>query len=108
MVVNKVDGEHHRGPAGCSAAIRLIYPREALWRPPALTQRAVRTGRVRTPSSVIARQLTGAGDLTVGAIKAGRSIWQLVRDAVLIAWSNPTVRKVRSGASVGVRWRTDP
>lgn len=45
VVVNKADGEHHKearlAARELSAAIRLIYPREALWRPPVLTMSAV-------------------------------------------------------------------
>ena len=45
VVVNKADGEHLR-EAKCrrpraSPAIRLIYPRETLWRPPVLTMSAM-------------------------------------------------------------------
>ena len=46
VVVNKADGEHadrgrRRRHANCPAAIRLIYPRETLWRPPVLTMSAL-------------------------------------------------------------------
>lgn len=76
VVVNKADGEHHKearlAARELSAAIRLIYPREALWRPPVLTMSAVE-GRdwpsCGTPSSVIARCSPGPANSTpVGAI----------------------------------------
>ena len=45
VVVNKADGDHLREARSAarelSSAIRLIYPRETLWRPPVLTMSAV-------------------------------------------------------------------
>ncbi len=45
VVVNKADGEYlpetRQAARELSSAIRLIYPRETLWRPPVLTMSAV-------------------------------------------------------------------
>ena len=45
VVVNKADGEHlpeaRKAARELSSAIRLIYPRETLWRPPVLTMSAM-------------------------------------------------------------------
>src|SRR3954465_15677584 len=45
VVVKKADGDHATGPKAAarelSGAIRLIYPRETLWRPPVLTMSAL-------------------------------------------------------------------
>lgn len=112
VVVNKADGEHHKearlAARELSAAIRLIYPREALWRPQVLTMSAVEGRGLAELWDTVERHrqvLTGAGEFD--ARRRDQQVdwtWQLVRDAVLDrVWSNPTVRKVRSELERRVR-----
>ncbi|CCK63640.1 methylmalonyl Co-A mutase-associated GTPase MeaB [Mycobacterium canetti] len=112
VVVNKADGEHHKearlAARELSAAIRLIYPRETLWRPPVLTMSAVEGRGLAELWDTVERHrqvLTEAGEFD--ARRRDQQVdwtWQLVRDAVLDrVWSNPTVRKVRSELERRVR-----
>lgn len=107
VVVNKADGEHlaeaRIAARELSAAIRLIYPRETLWRPPVLTMSAVEgTGLAEFWDTVERHRQTliEAGEFTTRR-RAQQVDWtrQLVRDAVLErALSDPAVREVRSEA----------
>jgi LAO/AO transport system kinase len=105
VVVNKADGEHladaRTAARDLSAAIRLIYPRETLWRPPVLTMSAIEgTGLTQMWDTVERhrRVLTDAGEFD--ARRRAQQVdwtWQLVRDTVLDrVLSNPAVRKVRA------------
>lgn len=107
VVVNKADGEHvaeaRIAARELAAAIRLIYPRETLWRPPVLTMSALEgTGLAELWETVERHRqvLTQAGEFE----KRRRAqqvdwTWQLVRDAVLErVLANPAVRQV--GADV--------
>ena len=105
VVVNKADGEHLRearkAARDLSGAIRLIYPRETLWRPPVLTMSALEgTGLVELWETVERHQkvLSEAGEFE--ARRRAQQVdwtWQMVRDTVLDRMlSNPAVRKGRA------------
>jgi len=105
VVVNKADGEHLRearkAARDLSGAIRLIYPRETLWRPPVLTMSALEgTGLVELWETVERHQkvLSEAGEFE--ARRRAQQVdwtWQMVRDTVLDRMlSNPAVRKARA------------
>ena len=72
VVVNKADGRHaieaQAAARELSAAIRLIYPRETLWRPPVLTMSAIEgTGLTELWDTVLRHRavLTEAGEFQV-------------------------------------------
>jgi LAO/AO transport system kinase len=105
VVVNKADGEHlsdsRVAARELSAAIRLIYPRETLWRPPILTMSAMEgTGLIEMWDTVERHRqvLADAGELE--ARRRTQQVdwtWQMVRDTVLDrVLSNPAVRKIRA------------
>jgi LAO/AO transport system kinase len=105
VVVNKADGEHVRearkAARDLSGAIRLIYPREPLWRPPVLTMSALEgTGLEELWETVERHQkvLSEAGEFE--ARRRAQQVdwtWQMVRDTVLDRMlSNPAVRKARA------------
>src|ERR1700758_4455415 len=105
VVVNKADGEHlsdaRVAARELSAAIRLIYPRETLWRPPVLTMSAVEgTGLTEMWDAVEHHRqvLADAGEFE--ARRRAQQVdwtWQMVRDTVLDrVLSNPAVRKIRA------------
>jgi LAO/AO transport system kinase len=105
VVVNKADGEHVRearkAARDLSGAIRLIYPRETLWRPPVLTMSALEgTGLEELWKTVERHQkvLKEAGEFE--ARRRAQQVdwtWQMVRDTVLDRMlSNPAVRKARA------------
>jgi len=104
VVVNKADGEHateaKTAARELSGAIRLIYPRETLWRPPVLTMSALEgTGLTELWETVLKHRevLTGAGEFE--ARRRAQQVdwtWAMVRDAVLDRMlSSPQVKKIR-------------
>ena len=105
VVVNKADGEHLRearkAARDLSGAIRLIYPRKTLWRPPVLTMSALEgTGLEELWETVERHQkvLSEAGEFE--ARRRAQQVdwtWQMVRDTILDRMlSNPAVRKARA------------
>jgi LAO/AO transport system kinase len=105
VVVNKADGEHlgeaRSAARELSAAIRLIYPRETLWRPPVLTMSALEGTGLEELRETVERHrkvLSEAGEFE--ARRRTQQVdwtWQMVRDTVLDrVLSNPTVRKARA------------
>src|SRR6201996_166699 len=105
VVVNKADGDHlpeaRKAARELSSAIRLIYPRETLWRPPVLTMSAMEgTGLTEMWETVERHRdvLTEAGQFE--ARRRTQQVdwtWQMVRDTVLDrVLSNPAVRKARA------------
>jgi LAO/AO transport system kinase len=105
VVVNKADGDHVREARSAarelSSAIRLIYPRKTLWRPPVLTMSAVEgTGLTEMWDTVERHRqvLTDAGEFE--ARRRAQQVdwtWQMVRDTVLDqVLSNPAVREIRA------------
>ncbi|WP_046320965.1 methylmalonyl Co-A mutase-associated GTPase MeaB [Mycobacterium sp. UM_Kg1] len=105
VVVNKADGHHlteaRAAARELAAAIRLIYPRETLWRPPVLTMSAIEGTGVAEFWETVERHrqtLIDAGEFDARR-RAQQVQWthQLVRDAVLErALSAPAVREVRT------------
>ncbi|BBY00454.1 methylmalonyl Co-A mutase-associated GTPase MeaB [Mycobacterium seoulense] len=105
VVVNKADGEHladaRVAARELSSAIRLIHPRETLWRPPVLTMSAIEGTGLKNLWETIERHrqvLTEAGEFE--ARRRAQLVdwtWQMVRDTVLDrVLSNPSVRKMRA------------
>ncbi len=105
VVVNKADGEHVKEARSAarelSAAVRLIYPRDTLWRPPVLTMSALDGTGLAEMWDTVERHRQVLAD--AGEFEARRRsqqvdwTWQLVRDTVLDrVLSNPAVRKLRA------------
>jgi GTPase len=105
VVVNKADGEHlsdaRVAARELSSTIRLIYPRETLWRPPVLIMSATEgTGLTEMWDTVERHRqvLTDAGEFEER--RRAQQVdwtWQMVRDTVLDrVLSNPEVRKIRA------------
>ncbi|HEY1840650.1 MAG TPA: methylmalonyl Co-A mutase-associated GTPase MeaB [Mycobacterium sp.] len=105
VVVNKADGDHlteaRKAARDLSGAIRLIYPRETLWRPPVLTMSALEGTGLEELWDTVERHrdvLTEAGDFE--ARRRAQQVdwtWQMVRDTVLDrVLSNPAVRNGRA------------
>lgn len=112
VVVNKADGPHaveaKAAARELTAALRLIYPRETLWRPPVLTMSALTGDGLAQLWETIERHgdvLRGAGEFD----KRRRAqqvewTWAMVRDAVLDrVLSHPAVRAVRADVERRVR-----
>jgi LAO/AO transport system kinase len=81
--------------------IRLIYPRETLWRPPVLTMSALEGTGLEELWETVERHrqvLSEAGEFE--ARRRAQQVdwtWQMVRDTVLDrVLSNPAVRKMRA------------
>jgi len=105
VVVNKADGEHvaeaRVAARELSSVIRLIYPRDTLWRPPVLTMSALEGTGLEELWDTVERHrrvLTEAGEFE--ARRRAQQVdwtWQMVRDTVLEqVLSNPEVRKIRA------------
>ncbi len=112
VVVNKADGEHATEAKAAarelSGAIRLIYPRETLWRPPVLTMSALQgTGLTELWDTVLKHRevLIEAGEFE--ARRNSQQVdwtWSMVRDTVLDrVLNNPEVRRVRAEVERQVR-----
>ncbi|PQM47481.1 putative GTPase [Mycobacterium talmoniae] len=112
VVVNKADGAHlaeaRSAARELAGAIRLIYPRETLWRPPVLTMSALEgTGLPEMWDTVERhrRVLTEAGEFE--ARRRAQQVdwtWQMVRDTVLDrVLSHPAVRQIRAELERQVR-----
>jgi LAO/AO transport system kinase len=112
VVVNKADGEHaveaKAAARELTAAIRLIYPRETLWRPPVLTMSALHgEGLAELWETVLKHRqvLTDAGEFeTRRRAQQVDWTWQMVRDTVLDrVLSHPELRKIRAEVERQVR-----
>jgi len=112
VVVNKADGDHavdaRAAARELTAALRLIYPRETLWRPPVLTMSALEgTGLTELWETVPRHRavLTAAGEFD--ARRRAQLVdwtWSMVRDAVLDRVLNhPLVRQLRTDVERQVR-----
>lgn len=112
VVVNKADGNHaieaKAAARELSAAIRLIYPRETLWRPPVLTMSALEgTGLTELWDTVLSHRdvLINAGEFD--ARRRAQQVewtWSMVRDEVLDrVLRNPAVRKIKAEVERQVR-----
>jgi LAO/AO transport system kinase len=105
VVVNKADGAHtieaNAAARELAAAIRLIYPRETLWRPPVLTMSALQgDGLAQLWETVLKHRdiLTEAGEFE--ARRRAQQVdwtWAMVRDTVLDrVLTHPAVRHLRA------------
>jgi LAO/AO transport system kinase len=105
VVVNKADGDHlpeaRKAARELSSALRLIYPRETLWRPPVLTMSAIEGSGLTEMWDTVERHrdvLTEAGEFE--SRRRAQQVdwtWQMVRDTVLDrVLTNPAVRKMRT------------
>ncbi|OMC34340.1 ATPase/protein kinase [Mycobacterium sp. GA-1841] len=112
IVVNKADGEHaieaKQAARELTGAIRLIYPRETLWRPPVLTMSAIEGhGLSELWDTVIKHRevLTEAGEFE--SRRRAQQVdwtWSMVHDAVLDrVLSHPGVRGIRAEVERRVR-----
>jgi LAO/AO transport system kinase len=112
VVVNKADGDHAReanlAARELSSAIRLIYPRETLWRPPVLTMSALEgTGLSELWDTIEKHRdvLTAAGEFD--ARRRAQQVdwtWSMVRDTVLDrVLTNPSVKAMRAEVERKVR-----
>ncbi len=112
VVVNKADGDHaaeaKAAARDLSGAIRLIYPRETLWRPPVLTMSALEgAGLTELWEAVLKHRqvLTEAGEFD--ARRRTQQVewtWAMVRDTVLDRVLNdPAVRGIRAEVERQVR-----
>src|SRR6186997_1391045 len=112
VVVNKADGKHATDAKAAArelaGAIRLIYPRETLWRPPVLTMSALTgDGLVELWETVLKHRqvLTDAGEFE--ARRRTQQVewtWSMVRDAVLDrVLSHPAVKSIRAEVERRVR-----
>ena len=112
VVVNKADGEHATEAKAAAreltGAIRLIHPRETLWRPPVLTMSALEgTGLAELWGTVLKHRqvLTDAGEFD--ARRRAQQVdwtWSMVRDTVLDqVFNNSTVREIRADVERQVR-----
>ena len=112
VVVNKADGAHATEAKAAarelSAALRLIYPRETLWRPPVLTLSALEgTGLAELWQTVLQHRcvLSEAGEFD--ARRRAQQVdwtWSMVRDAVLEGvLTHPEVKAMRAEVERQVR-----
>jgi LAO/AO transport system kinase len=112
VVVNKADGEHAIEATAAArelaSALRLIYPRDTLWRPPVLTMSALHGDGLATLWDTVLKHretLTAAGEFD--ARRRDQQVdwtWSMVRDAVLDrVLSNPEVKARRADLERQVR-----
>ena len=112
VVVNKADGKHateaQAAARELSAAIRLIYPRETLWRPPVLTMSALEGVGLAELWDTVCRHrdvLIEAGEFD--ARRRTQQVdwtWAMVRDAVIDrVLTHPEVRAIRAEVERQVR-----
>jgi len=112
VVVNKADGEHATEAKAAARelamALRLIYPRDVLWRPPVLTMSALEgTGLQELWDTVLRHRdvLTEAGRFEANRRQQQVDwMWSMVRDTVLDrVLSNPEVKGIRAEVERAVR-----
>ncbi|MDX1891010.1 methylmalonyl Co-A mutase-associated GTPase MeaB [Mycolicibacterium sp. 050158] len=112
VVVNKADGKHATEAKAAAreltGALRLLYPRDTLWRPPVLTTSALEgTGLAELWTAVLEhrRVLTEAGEFeSRRRTQQVEWMWSMVRDAVLgRVTSNAQVKALRPEIEQRVR-----
>lgn len=112
VVVNKADGAHEveakSAARELAGAIRLIYPRETLWRPPVLTMSALHGDGLADLWDTVRKHrqvLTDAGEFD--ARRRTQQVdwtWSMVRDTVLDRiLQHPEVRAIRADVERRVR-----
>lgn len=105
VVVNKADGAHaveaKAAARELAGAIRLIYPRETLWRPPVLTMSALHGDGLAELWQTVCKHrdvLVDAGEFD--ARRRAQQVdwtWTMVRDTVLDrVLTHPEVRRIRA------------
>jgi LAO/AO transport system kinase len=111
-VVNKADGPHaveaRAAARELTGALRLIYPRETLWRPPVLTMSALTGDGLAQLWQTVEehrRVLTEAGEFeSRRRTQQVNWTWSMVRDTVLDrVLSNPEVKRIRADVERQVR-----
>ena len=112
VVVNKADGEHaaeaRSAARELTQVLRLIYPRDTLWRPPVLTMSALHGTGLRELWDTVLRHrevLTEAGQFEARRRRQQVDwMWSMVRDAVLDrVLSHPAVKGIRGEVERQVR-----
>lgn len=112
VVVNKADGEHaveaKAAARELTGALRLIYPRETLWRPPVLTMSALTGDGLAQLWETVEKHravLTEAGEFDARRrTQQVNWMWAMVRDTVLDrVLSNPEVKRIRAEVEHQVR-----
>ncbi|MDO3402466.1 methylmalonyl Co-A mutase-associated GTPase MeaB [Mycolicibacterium neoaurum] len=112
VVVNKADGPHaveaRAAARELAGALRLIYPRETLWRPPVLTMSALTGDGLEQLWQTVEehrRVLTEAGEFeSRRRTQQVNWTWSMVRDTVLDrVLSNPEVKRIRADVERQVR-----
>lgn len=112
VVVNKADGKHALDAKAAAreltGALRLIYPHEALWRPPVLTMSALHGDGLQELWQTVLKHRQTLSD--AGEFEARRRTqqvdwtWSMVRDAVLDrVLSHPEVKAHRAELERQVR-----
>ncbi|HUO40089.1 MAG TPA: methylmalonyl Co-A mutase-associated GTPase MeaB [Mycobacterium sp.] len=112
VVVNKADGEHAAEAKAAArelaAAIRLVYPRDTLWRPPVLTMSGRDGVGLKELWDTVRRHhdvMTEAGEFD--AKRRQQQVdwtWSMVRDAVLDrVLANPAVKAIGAKVEQQVR-----
>lgn len=112
VVVNKADGEHaaeaKKAARELTSAIRLIYPRDTVWRPPVLTMSALEGIGLAELWDTVERHrrvLIEAGEFE--ARRRAQKVewtWAMVRDAVLDrVLTSPAVKDLRAEVERRVR-----
>ncbi|TFV60678.1 methylmalonyl Co-A mutase-associated GTPase MeaB [Mycobacterium sp. PS03-16] len=112
VVVNKADGKHaveaKSAAKELTAALRLIYPRDTLWRPPVLTMSALEGTGLRELWDTVCRHRDVLRE--AGMFERRRRdqqvewTWSMVRDAVLDrVLAHPEVRRIRAEVERQVR-----
>ncbi len=112
VAVNKADGEHATEAKAAAReltmALRLIYPRDTLWRPPVLTMSAVEgTGLQELWDTVLRHRVVSTESGEFEAKRRRQQVdwmWSMVRDTVLDrVLSDPGVKDIRAEVERQVR-----
>src|ERR1700676_2627110 len=112
VAVNKADGEHAAEAKAAAReltmALRLIHPRDALWRPPVLTMSAVEgTGLQELWDTVLRHRVVSTESGEFEAKRRRQQVdwmWSMVRNTVLDrVLSDPGVKDIRAEVERQVR-----
>ena len=112
VAVNKADGEHATEAKAAAReltmALRLIHPRDTLWRPPVLTMSAVEgTGLQELWDTVLRHRVVSTESGEFEAKRRQQQVdwmWSMVRDTVLDrVLSDPGVKDIRAEVERQVR-----
>ncbi|MDI9895830.1 methylmalonyl Co-A mutase-associated GTPase MeaB [Rhodococcus sp. IEGM 1381] len=112
VAVNKADGKHATDAKNAArelaGALRLIYPHDAIWKPPVLTMSAIEgTGLDEYWDTVLRHQqvLSDAGEFAEKRRKQQVDwTWTMVNDQLLRRLAqNPSVKAIRSDVETRVR-----